>query len=64
MLITEREVRAVAGDAVDTDAFPRPVQHGPAGRKWDKDTVEAWVAKKTVRRPKGEGESVDTRPVD
>ena len=70
MLLSEREVRELAGDAVDTDEFPRPVQYGPDGRKWDEDVVEAWVQtkkglkKKTVRRPKGEGESVETRPVD
>ena len=69
-MLTEREVREVAGNAVDTDSFPRPVQHGPAGRKWDEETVEAWVAtkkglkKKKVKRPKGEGDTVETRPVD
>ena len=70
-MLTEHEVRELAGDAVDTDEFPRPVQHGPEGRKWDEDTVEAWVykkkgglTKKTVRRPKGESDKVETRPVD
>ena len=70
-MLTEREVRELAGVAVDTDEFPRPGQYGPDGRKWDKDTVEAWVytkkgglTKKAVRRPKGEGESVETRPVE
>ena len=69
-MLTEQEVRELVGDAVDTDEFPRPVQYGPEGRKWDSETVEAWVhtkkglKKKTVRRPKGEGDSVETRPVD
>ena len=69
-MLDEREVRAVVGNAIDTDSFPRPVQYGPAGRKWDEATVEAWVAtkkgikKKAVRRPKGEGEAVETRPVE
>ena len=69
-MLSEREVRELAGDAVDTDEFPRPAQVGPVGRKWDKATVEAWVqtkkglVKKTVRRPRGEGESVETRPVE
>ena len=42
-MLTEREVRELAGDAVDTDEFPRPAQVGPEGRKWDEATVEAWV---------------------
>ena len=71
MLLTEREVREKAGSDVDSDDFPRPMVHGPEGRKWDKETVEAWVytkkgglSKKAVRRPKGEGDEVETRPVD
>ena len=70
-MLTEREVRELAGDAVDTDEFPRPVQVGPEGRKWNADVVEAWVykkkgglTKKAVRRPKGEGEAVETRPAE
>ena len=53
------------------DGFPRPVQYGPEGRKWDSETVEAWMhskkdglKKKRVKRPKGEGEAVETRPVE
>ena len=70
-MLTEHEVREVAGDAVDTDDFPRPVQYGPEGRKWDEDAVDAWfhskkdgLKKKKVKRPKGQGESVETRPVE
>ena len=70
-MLTEREVREMAGDAVDTDEFPRPIQHGPEGRKWDKNAVDAWVytkkgglTKKPVRRPKDEGDAVETRPVE
>ena len=62
-MLNEREVRDMWGSAVDTDEFPRPIQHGPEGRKWDvRNVVEAWfytkhkgLKKKTVRRPKGEG---------
>ena len=61
----------MAGDAMDTDEFPRPIQHGPSGRKWDPPTVEAWVytkkgglTKKVVRRPKDEGATVETRPAE
>ena len=70
-MLTEREVRELAGDEVDTDEFPRPVQYGPEGRKWDEDTVEAWVnskkdglKKQKVKRPKDEGVKVETRPVE
>ena len=70
-MLDEREVRELAGDDVNTDEFPRPVQYGPEGRKWAEAVVEAWFhakhkgfKKKTVRRPKGEGESVETRPVE
>ena len=70
-MLTELEVRELAGGDVDTDEFPRPVQVGPEGRKWDSATVEAWVykkkgglTKKVVRRPRGEGDSVETRPVE
>ena len=30
MLLSEREVRELAGDAVDTDEFQRPNQYGPS----------------------------------
>ena len=69
-MLTESEVREMAGKAVDTDEFPRPVQHGPEGRKWDEDTVDAWMhtkkglVKKKVKRPWGEGVKVETRPVE
>ena len=42
-MLTEPEVRELCGSAVDSDEFPRPIQHGPEGRKWDVETVEAWV---------------------
>ena len=71
MLLTEREVHELAGETKMADGFPRPVQYGPEGRKWDSETVEAWMhskkdglKKKRVRRPKGEGEAVETRPVE
>ena len=70
MLLTEREVREMAGSDVDSDDFPRPMVHGPEGRKWDQETVESWMytkkglKKKTVRRPKGEDDEVETRPVE
>ena len=69
MLLTELEVRALAGDAVDTDGFPRPIQYGPDGRKWAEATVSVWINQqkskgRTNKRPKGEGESVETRPVE
>ena len=68
MLLTEREVRDLAGDAVDTDKFPRPHQYGPLGRKWLDSDVKKWLEKRTpknkLRRPKGEGEAVETRPVE
>ena len=67
-LLTEQEVRELAGAAVDSDEFPRPNQYGPAGRKWLDSDVKKWLGKrapkKTVRRPKDEGETVETRPVD
>ena len=50
------------------DEFPRPNQYGPSGRKWLDSDVKKWMEKrtpkKTVRRPKGEGEAVETRPVE
>ena len=68
MLLSEREVRELAGDAVDTDEFQRPNQYGPGGRKWLDSDVKKWLEKRTwhkkVRRPKGEGEAVETRPVE
>ena len=68
MLLSEREVRELAGDAVGTDEFPRPNQYGPGGSKWLDSDVKKWMGKrtpkKTVRRPKGEGEAVETRPVE
>ena len=69
MLLTEREVRALAGAAVDTDGFPRPIQYGPEGRKWAEATVRVWLSQqkvkgRTKKRPKDEGDSVETRPVD
>ena len=69
MLLTEREVREVAGDSVDTDGFPRPIQYGPEGRKWAEATVSVWLSQqktkgRTKKRPKGDGDSVETRPVE
>ena len=68
LLLTEREVRELAGDEVDTDEFPRPNQYGPGGRKWLDSDVKKWLGKrtpkKTVRRPKDEGDAVETRPVE
>ena len=68
MLLTEREVRELAGEAVYSDGFPRPNQYGPSGRKWLDSDVKKWLEKRTykkkVRRPKGEGEAVETRPVE
>ena len=70
MLLSKDEVRELVEDAVDSDDFPRPMVYGPDGRKWDKETVESWMytkkglKKKTVRRPKGEDDSVETRPVE
>ena len=65
-MLTEREVRELAGAAVDTDEFPRPHQYGPMGLKWLDSDVRKWLEKRTpnkkVRRPKGEGEAVETRP--
>ena len=66
-MLTEREVRELAGDAVDTDKFPRPNQYGPSGRKWLDYDVNKWLEKradKKVRRPMGDGDSVETRPVE
>ena len=67
-MLTEREVRELAGDAVDTDEFPSPNQYGPSGRKWLDSDVKKWMEKRTpqkkLRRPKGEGEAVETRPVE
>ena len=45
------------------------MQYGPAGRKWDEAAVTAWLAKQStkrrkVRRPKGEGAPVETRPAE
>ena len=54
-MLSEREVRDLAGDAVDTDEFPRPVQVGPDGRKWDTATVEAWVYTKKGGLKKKDG---------
>ena len=39
LLLTEREVHELAGETRMADGFPRPVQYGPEGRKWDKDAV-------------------------
>ena len=68
MLLSEREVRELAGDEANTDGFPLPRQIGPEGRKWLDSDVKKWLGKrtpkKTVRRPKDEGESVETRPVE
>ena len=66
-MLTEPEVRELAGSAVDSDEFPRPNQYGPSGRKWLDSDVKKWMAKRTkkkVRRPAGEGESVETRPME
>ena len=66
MLLSEQDVRELAGDAMDTDEFPRPNQYGPAGRKWLDSDVKKWLEKrtlkKTVRRPRGEGDAAETRP--
>ena len=69
MLLTYREVREVAGDAVDTDGSLVQIQHGPDGRKWAEATVSVWLNQqktkgRTNKRPKGDGESVETRPVE
>ena len=68
MLLSEREARELAGEDVGTDEFPRPNQYGPGGRKWLDSDVRKWLEKRTqkkkLRRPKGEGESVETRPVE
>ena len=68
MLLLESEVRELAGDAVGTDKFPRPHQYGPGGRKWLEGDVRKWIEKRTpkkkVRRPKDDGESVETRPAE
>ena len=68
MLLTERDVRELAGKAVDTDAFPRPHQYGPMGLMWLEGDVRKWLEKrphkKKVHRPKDDGESVETRPAE
>ena len=68
-MLTEREVRDLIWTAADAAGFPRPVQYGPAGRKWDEAAVTEWLAKQSttrrkVRRPKGEGAPVETRPAE
>ena len=67
-MLTEREVRDLAETRWDTDEFPRPNQYGPGGRKWLDSDVKKWLGKrtpkKTVRRPKDEGEAVETQPVE
>ena len=81
MLLSESEVRELAGDAVGTDKFPRPHQYGPMGLMWLEGDVRKWLekpildigpevagfrikSKKKVRRPKDEGEAVETRPAE
>ena len=68
MLLSEREVRELAGDAMDSVDFPHPHQYGPAGPKWRDSDVKKWLEKrpmkKTVRRPRGEGDAAQTRPSD
>ena len=69
MLLTDREVRELIGDDWwNHESFPRPHQYGPGGRKWLDSDVKKWLGKrtpkKTARRPKDEGESVETRPVE
>ena len=68
-MLHEREVRELAGDAMDSDEFPHPNQYGPSGRKWLDSDVKKWLEttekptpKKTQRRPWGEGVKVETRP--
>ena len=66
-MLTERDIEALAAD-VHAPGFPRPIQHGPAGTKWDEAAVTAWLAKQSttrrkVRRPKG-GAPVETRPAE
>ena len=68
-MLTEREVRELAGAAVDTDQFPRPNQYGPSGRKWlrvgcGRSGWQSERRKRSCAAPKGEGESVETRPVE
>ena len=65
-MLTVRDIVALAGN-VNALGFPRPIQHGPAGTKWDDAEVTAWLAKqstkpRTVRRPKGG--KVETRPAE
>ena len=67
-LLSEREVREMVGVKRNEPTFPSPHQYGPGGRKWLDSDVRKWLEKRTpkkkLRRPKGEGESVETRPVE
>ena len=68
MLLSEREVRELVGVRRNEPTFPRPHQYGPLGLKWLDSDVKKWMEKRTpkkkLRRPKGEGEAVETRPVE
>ena len=67
-LLREHEVKALAGFGMFSRGFPGPIQYGPEGTKWDASAVQKWVeehqSKRKQRRPKGEGDSVETRPVE
>ena len=67
-MLTVRDIVALAGN-VNAPGFPRPIQHGPGGTKWDEADVTAWLAaqstkRRKVRRPKGAGAPVETRPAE
>ena len=67
-LLNLSQVAALIGPHEVDDTFPRPHQYGPAGSKWLDSDVKKWLGKRTpkkkLRRPKGEGEAVETRPAE
>ena len=68
MLLSYMEVWDLVGQDMNLNDFPKPNQYGPSGRKWLDSDVQKWLEKRTpkkkVRRPKDEGEEVETRPVE
>ena len=52
-LLTRSEVHGMVGSLMFELGFPTPIQHGPAGRKWDDHEVKAWLKKtqRKLRRP-------------
>ena len=62
-MLTEREVRDLIWTAADAAGFPRPVQYGPAGRKWDEAAVTAWLAKQSRLSNRSQAAPVERRGV-